>query len=118
MLEDKSLNATSIQEAVQLIHAAATFHVPQAEHLIGVMHEYGLGVPMNHIKALQAYESAAYRGHVESVYHLALMHAYGRGTSQNYQLAASLFQQASDRGHFGAAYYMVMILVFISLLPF
>ena len=56
---------------------AAESHVPQAEHHLGIMYEYGLGVEEDFEKAAVFYRRATEKLHVESMYHLACTSSVG-----------------------------------------
>ena len=109
MLEssDQSNEEANKAEAATLITHAATHHIAQAEHLLGVIYEYGYGVKQNLQRAMNYYEIASEKKYIESTYNLALMHASARGTPQNFNLALSLFEVGVQSGHPGSTYYMV-----------
>ena len=93
-------NNINYPEAVAYFQVAAESHVPQAEHHLGIMYEYGLGVEEDFEKAAVFYRRATEKLHVESMYHLALMYAYGRpGFPQDFHRAYPLFQSAAVSGH-------------------
>ena len=94
-------------EAVTLITHAAIHHIAQAEHLLGVIYEYGYGVKQDLQRAMYYYEIASEKKYIEATYNLALMHASARGTPQNFNLAMSLFEVGVQSGHPGSTYYMV-----------
>ena len=93
-------------EAATLITHAATHHIAQAEHLLGVIYEYGYGVKQDLQRAMYYYEIASEKKYIEATYNLALMHASARGTPQNFNLALSLFEVGVQSGHPGSTYYM------------
>ena len=63
------------------------------------------GLRLNHVEALQWYEQAAQRGHVEAMYSLGYMHAYGKGTSSNPKKAFDWYKKAAEQGFVKAQYY-------------
>jgi TPR repeat protein len=101
-------NSDKFREALGLLHKASDSHIPQAEHLLAVMYEYGLGVDENFHKAAEYYRRAAEKNYLESIYHLALMYTYGRGMPRDYYRALSLLEKSSQGDHPLSAYYMVM----------
>ena len=96
-------------EAYQHFSLAASHDVPQAEHYLGIMHEYGLGTLQSFERAFEFYKRASGQHHVESTYHLALMHAFGRGTPQNFKAAAALFDNGARNNHAPSVYYMGIV---------
>lgn len=83
--------ANKYVDAMKLLHVAAEAKVPQGLHLLGVMCEYGLGVPQNFPLAGEYYAKATDKNFVESMYHLALMYAYGRGYPQDFSRCPAHF---------------------------
>jgi TPR repeat protein len=94
-------------ELENFIRRSAEAHVPQAEHMLAVMYEYGHGVYQNFEKAAKYYQQAAEKHYSDSIYNLALMHAYGRGFPQDFKRAYPLLEKAAVDGHAQAMYYMV-----------
>ena len=98
-----------LEEAAVLFDLVAG-EIPEAAHLLAVMHEYGL-IPQeqnesqkslqpsssawNFLRAAELYQQNSKRGFVESTFHLGLMYAYGRGLPQDYMRAAELFKRAA-----------------------
>jgi TPR repeat protein len=85
---------------------AASNHIPQAEHLLATMYEYGMGVVQDYPTAMQYYQRAAEQKYIESMYHLSLMYSYGRGCSQDYKRAFSLLELAAGENHAPSCYYL------------
>ncbi len=95
-------------EAAHLFKIAAANHATEAEHLLGMQYEYGLGVPKDFAAARSFYSRAAEKNYHESIYHLALMFAYGRGAQgQDFWQAFPLLERAAREGHAPSTYYMV-----------
>jgi TPR repeat protein len=92
--------------AASYFSKAAEHNIPQAEHHLGLMYEYGMGIEMDFFKAAEYYRRAAEKHYVESKYNLALMHAYGRGLQQNFERAYPLFEACAVVGH-GPSAYMI-----------
>ena len=88
------------------LKAANTHHIPQAEHLVGIMYEYGIGTSQNFEQALKYYRRGAEQQYLESVYHLGLMYLYGRGTAQQYSRALSLFEFGCHSSHAQCCHYL------------
>ena len=93
-------------EAMPLLIEAVNQHIPEAEHQLAILYEYGKGVPQDFKAAADLYSRAAEQLHVESIYHLGLLYAYGRGVQQSFERAISLFEKASRFDHAPSIYYM------------
>lgn len=108
---NKSLNEFS--EAIQLLSKAANeYHIMQAEHFMGLLYEYGLGVKQDFHIASEYYQRASEKYFIESIYNLAVMFAYGRISNetrifqQNHQRAISLFETNAQLNHAPSIYYL------------
>ena len=106
LLEGKGVPVPNHVEAFVLFNKAADRHIPHAEHYVGLMYEYGLGVAQSFVKAAEFYRRGAEQKYIESMYNLALLYLYGRGFPQNFARALSLFDQAALSDHAPSAYYM------------
>lgn len=106
LLEGKGVPGPSHLEAALLLQKAAAAGFPHAQHLLAIMHEYGLGVQQDYHQAGKYYHQAAEQQYVESIFHLALMYAYGRGYTQDFARARSLFDTAARSEHGPSMYYI------------
>ena len=70
----------------------------KAQHNLGVMYDYGRGIPQDYTKALEWYRRAAEQGMPEAQHNLALMYANGQGVPQKYTEAAKWYRRAADQG--------------------
>jgi len=70
----------------------------KAQHNLGVMYDYGRGVPRDTTKALKWYRRAADQGIPDAQHNLGLMYYYGQGVRQNYTEAARWYRRAADQG--------------------
>lgn len=86
--------------------AADVHHIPQAEHLVGLIYEYGIGIQQDFTKALNYYRRAAEQRYIESMYNLALMYVYGRGTDIQFPRGLSLFETGCMANHAPSCHYM------------
>lgn len=105
-MEGKGIPQPNYIEAAVLLQKAAEGNDPHAQHLLGVMHEYGLGVVRDYQLAGKYYHRAAEQHYVEAVYHLALMYAYGRGYAQDFNRARSLLDSAARSEHGPSMYFV------------
>lgn len=90
-MEGKGVPKVDYFEASNYIKVAAESGIPQAEHTLGLMYEYGYGVPYNLKQAAVYYKRATEKNYLESMYNLALMYAYGRGFPQDYNRGIFIF---------------------------
>ena len=72
--------------------------VPRAQYWLGLMHEFGDGVPQDYSKAKKWYERAAEQGQVGAQLQLAEMYLFGRGTERDYVSAYKWYDIAARRG--------------------
>ena len=93
------------REATALLEASAKQEAKEALYYLGLMHEYGKGVPQDHLKAYGYYRQSANQGYVQALYNLALMVAYGRGVNQDYKEAYTMFRDGAGRNHAPSMYY-------------
>lgn len=107
LMEGKSVSAPVHAECFQLFQYAASMRVPQAEHLLAVMYEYGLGTTLEWGLAAEYYRRASGQNYYESSYHLALMYAYGRiPPKQDFRKALALLERGARAEHAPSVYYM------------
>lgn len=88
------------------LQAANNHHIPQAEHLVGILYEYGIGTSQNFELAIKYYRRASEQRYLESVYHLGLMYLYGRGTAQQFSRSLSLFEFGCESSHAQCCHYL------------
>ena len=112
LMEGKAVAAPVHKEAYELFQFAAAQNVPQAQHLLGVMYEYGLGhepTSQDFAHAAEYYRRASGQNYMESSYHLALMYAYGRispSYKQDFRKALALLERGARAEHAPSVYYM------------
>lgn len=89
----------NIPRALELLQEAAYEGNPHAQFHLGVMYEYGRGVPQNFTHAASLYAKAASATGPripDAMYYLGLLYAQGRGEKQSFTNAMELFQRAAD----------------------
>lgn len=111
LMEGKAVSSPVHKEAFELFTYAAAQNVPQAQHLLGVMYEYGLGhtpTDQDFTQAAEMYRRASGQNYMESSYHLALMYAYGRVPpyKQEFLKALALLERGARAEHAPSVYYM------------
>ena len=79
--------------------AAAKQGEAYAQYNLGVMYEYGEGVPENDTEAVRWYRKAADQGLSSAQYNLGVMLDLGNGVPENDTEAVKWFRKAADQGH-------------------
>jgi len=69
----------------------------KAQHNLGVMYDYGRGVPQNYTEAMKWYRRAAEQGLPEAQVNLGVLYYDGRGVPQDYVLAHMWLSLAASR---------------------
>jgi TPR repeat protein len=105
-LSSRSQQQDYLEGFLHASKAADSHHIPQAQHLMGVIFEYGIGIQQDLTKAVSYYRRAAEQRYVESMYHLALMYVYGRGTEIQHSRGLSLFEVGCAANHAPSCHYM------------
>lgn len=86
------------QIARVLWHGAAQLKDADAQHGIGWLHDQGLGVPPDPLKAAEWYSKAARQDHAAAQLNLGNLYDDGRGVPQDYAKAAEWFRRAAGKG--------------------
>ncbi len=71
----------------------------EAQHALGMMHEYGRGLERDDIKAAQWYLRAALQNVTESQYRLGVLRENGWGVARDEKLAANWYEKAARSDH-------------------
>jgi TPR repeat protein len=79
---------------------------PDAMTNIGVLYQYGLGIPRSMKKAAALYEKAAQLGFVTAQYDLANLYYDGNGVDRDRKQAARWYTAAAQGGHAKAQFYL------------
>jgi len=74
---------------------------PAAQYNLGVMHEWGNGVPQDHVKALKWYRLSAEQSHKDAQNNLGAMLSKGEGVEQDFVEALKWFVVAAGNGSEG-----------------
>lgn len=81
----------------------------QAQTLLGVLYEAGLGFKKDPEKAAHWYAKATEGGDLSASQQLAQLYLLGNGVKQDISKAADLFEKAADKGDAAATYNMALI---------
>jgi uncharacterized protein len=85
--------------ALRLLRPLAAQGNADAQVLLGLMYDSGLGVPQDYAEAVKWYQMAANQNSVHAYFALGLMYGMGHGVPQDYAVAATWFRQAAERGY-------------------
>ena len=83
----------------------------KAQHNLGVMYDYGRGVPQNYTEAMKWYRRAAEQGLPDSQHNLGVMYEKGQGVPQDFTEASKWYRRAAEQGlpeaqvNLGVLYY-------------
>lgn len=71
----------------------------EAQHAVGMMHEYGRGLERDDVKAAQWYLRAALQNMTEAQYRLGVLRENGWGVARDEELAAHWYEKAARSDH-------------------
>jgi len=91
-------NSADYATALRSLKPFADRGDPEAENYLGLMNEFGRGVPQDYALALKWYRIAAEQGDAEAQYNLASMYQNGKGVSKNYVEAVKWYRRAAEQG--------------------
>ena len=74
----------------------------KAQFVLGIMYDYGRGVPQEYAEAVKWYRKAAVQGVAVAQDNLGAMYKMGRGVPQDYAEAVKWFRKAAEQGYAGA----------------
>ena len=98
------VNLKKYELALEALEPLIEQRIPDAINLLGVMYDYGFGVPLDDERSFRLYSEAAALGSIKAKYNKAVMLEYGEGTSVNEQLAFQLYRETSDAGYAPGTY--------------
>jgi hypothetical protein len=75
-----------------------------AQHDLGIMYQFGLGVPEDGARAARWYRKAAEQGMAKAQNHLGAMYHEGLGVLQDYAEAVKWYRKAAEQGRVAAQY--------------
>ena len=90
--------AKEYDKAFQILEPLAQQGDPQAQMLLGVMYDYGQGVPESDSEAVVWYEKAARQGTPSVQHNLGAKYYTGIGIPRDYAKALSWWRLAAERG--------------------
>ena len=96
-----AIHETDYDKALNKLMPLALQGHPAAQYNLGVMHEWGNGVPQDHVKALKWYRLSAEQSHKDAQSNLGAMLSKGEGAEQDFVKALKWFVVAADNGSEG-----------------
>ncbi len=69
-----------------------------AQSNLGIIYQWGQGVPEDYKKSVYWYGKAAEQGHASAQYNLGVMYFHGKGVPQDYVIAHMFFKIAGANG--------------------
>jgi len=93
-----AIHETNYEKALEiLIPLAKKGHAP-SQYNLGVMHEWGNGVPQDNVKAMKWYRLSAEQSHKDAQNNLGAMYSKGEGAEQSFVDALKWFVVAAENG--------------------
>ncbi len=93
-----AIHETNYEKALEkLVPLATKGHAP-SQYNLGVMHEWGNGVPRNNVEAMKWYRLSAEQYHKDAQNNLGAMYSKGEGTEQSFVDALKWFVISSENG--------------------
>ena len=96
-----AIHETDYDKALNKLMPLALQGHPAAQYNLGVMHEWGNGVPQNNVKALKWYRLSAEQSHKDAQNNLGAMLSKGEGVEQDFVKALKWFVVAAGNGSEG-----------------
>tara|TARA_Y100001934_G_C12153939_1_gene678652 strand:+ start:210 stop:767 length:558 start_codon:yes stop_codon:yes gene_type:complete len=94
----EAIHGTDYEKALKvLVPLASKGHAP-SQYNLGVMHEWGNGVPKDYIKAMKWYRLSAEGSHKDAQNNLGAMYSKGEGAEQSFVDALKWFVISAENG--------------------
>jgi uncharacterized protein len=96
-----AIHATNYKKALEKLIPLAEHGHSAAQYNIGVMHEWGNGVPQDNANALKWYKRSAERSHKDAQNNLGALYSKGEGAEEDFVEALKWFIISSENGSEG-----------------
>ena len=96
-----AIHETNYKKALKKLMPLAESGHAAAQYNIGVMHEWGNGVPQDNSQALKWYKRSAELSHKDAQNNLGALYSKGEGTEQNFVEALKWFLISAENGSEG-----------------
>lgn len=94
----EAIHETNYEKALEKLIPLAKAGHPAAQYNLGVMHEWGNGVPKDNVQAMKWYRLSAERLHKDAQNNLGAMYSKGEGGEQSFVDALKWFVISSANG--------------------
>lgn len=94
----------TVGSAFEDLRACAEQRHAGAQYNLGVIYDFGRGMPEDHAEAVRWYRLAAVQGDARAQTNLGFMFATGRGVSKDIVEAERWYRLAAEQGHVSAQY--------------
>ena len=91
--------AKDYEKAFRTLMPLAEEGHPRAQVTVGLMYDYGQGIPKDSTRAIEWYTKAATQGLPIIQHELGVKYFYGQGIGQDYEKAAKWWHLAASMGH-------------------
>jgi uncharacterized protein len=96
-----AIHGTNYDKALEKLMPLASQGHAAAQYNLGVMHEWGNGVPQDDVKAAEWYRLSSELSHRDAQNNLGAMYSKGEGVKQNFVEALKWFVVSADNGSEG-----------------
>ncbi|MZH05909.1 MAG: sel1 repeat family protein [Nitrospinae bacterium] len=93
-----AIHETDYEKALEILMPLAVKGHAPSQYNLGVMHEWGNGVPKDYVKAMKWYKLSAQGSHKDAQNNLGAMYSKGEGTEQNFVDALKWFVISAENG--------------------
>ena len=94
----EAIHGTDYEKALKiLVPLASKGHAP-SQYNLGVMNEWGNGVPKDYVKAMKWYRLSAEGSHKDAQNNLGAMYSKGEGADQSFIIALKWFLISAENG--------------------
>jgi len=97
----EAIHGTDYERALKILMPLAVKGHAPSQYNLGVMHEWGNGVPKDYVKAMKWYRLSAEGSHKDAQNNLGAMYSKGEGVEQSFVNALKWFLISAENGSEG-----------------
>ena len=94
----EAIHGTDYEKALKILVPLASKGHASSQYNLGVMHEWGNGVPKDYVKAMKWYRLSAEGSHKDAQNNLGAMYSKGEGAEQSFIDALKWFVISAENG--------------------
>ena len=94
----KLYDQENYSKALPLLQGAAQAGNPNAQYLLATMHDFGYGLPVDHVVANEWYLKAAQQSNDDAQYNLGISYQIGEGIEKNMDMSVCWIAKAAANG--------------------